>query len=232
VKLHHRVAKLVKLTGCDMVSGVGLKAGVPFRRLISSCMLAAIASIPCVAAEKPAKPATVDDVVVKRLDLQMPADDPTKKDVLGQPPREKFLWTHFFNEKDEPSFDSITTKDWRPVAKNFRASLVAKAKKLNLPAEALDKALQAIEVSPLNEKLAVIPVGAYLIRDGIQDAWAVACNWEHDVPGVKVAEIPAKDHGTRSETRAQALQLLTIEHRRVFVFSVADNNLFEFTTCD
>ena len=185
------------------------------------------------AAKKPAKPATVDDVVVKRLDLHMPAVDPAWDDAKGQSPREKFLWTHFFNRKDEPSFDSITTKDWRPVAKKFNSALVAKAKKHHLPAEALDKALQTIAVLPHNEKLAVIPVGAYLIRDGDQDAWAVVCNWEDDVTVMDVVDrLPATiDSSTKITTHTEKVAL-PIAHRRVFVFSVANNEWLEFTTCD
>jgi hypothetical protein len=201
-------------------------------RLISSCVLAVLVSIACVAAEKPAKPATVDDVVVKRLDLQMPAD-PAKDGELGQSPREKFLWDHFFNQKDDPSFEYITTKDWRLVAKKFHEALVAKAKRLNLPAEALDKALQAIAVSPANEKLAVIPVGAYLIRDGGEDAWAVVCNWEDDLSGTRVFEPPSLDGAKPARERELGPEekWLPVAHRRVFVYSVEGIRWLEFTTC-
>ena len=203
-------------------------------RLIALCFLAVLVSNPCMAAKKPAKPATVDDVVVKRLDLHMPAVDPAWDDAKGQSPREKFLWTHFFNRKDEPSFDSITTKDWRPVAKKFNSALVAKAKKQHLPAEALDKALQTIAVLPHNEKLAVIPVGAYLIRDGDQDAWAVVCNWENDFSDAWVFEPLLLADGTKQKERELKPEekWLPIAHRRVFVFSVANNEWLEFTTCD
>jgi hypothetical protein len=203
-------------------------------RLIASCTLAILASIPCVAAEKPARPATADDVVVKRLDLQMPAD-PAKEGEVGHPPREKFLWDHFLNREGEPSFGHITTKAWRPVAKKFRAALVAKARKMNFPAKALDQALQAIAISPLNEKLAVIPVGAYLIRDGGQDVWVVVCNWEDDLSNTKVIFEPTPTlDGTKSgperELRPEE-RWLPIAHRRVFVFSVRTMELLEFTTC-
>ena len=160
---------------------------------------------------------------------------PPRTRFLANPPREKFLWTHFFNQKDEPSFTYITTKEWRPVAKRFHKALVAKAKKLKLPAAALDKALQAIAVSPLNEKLAVIPVGAYLIRDGGEDAWAVVCNWEDDFSDSKVFEPspsldgakPARERELKPEEK-----WLPVAHRRVFVYSVEDNRWLEFTTCD
>lgn len=204
-------------------------------RLISSCVLAVLASLHCVAAEKPVKPATVDDVVVKRLDLQLPSNEPGKDEVFGQSPREKFLWDHFFNQKEEPSFGHITTKDWHPVAKRFHKALVARAKKLKLPAAALDKALQAVEVSPANEKLAVIPVGAYLIRDDGKDAWAVVCNWEDDLSGTTtVLEPPSLDDAKPARERELKPEekWLPIAHRRVFVFSVANSEWLEFTTCD
>jgi hypothetical protein len=175
-----------------------------------------------------AKKGTADDVVVKRLELQLPNDSTTQDGGLST--REEFLWKHFFSQADGPSFTHITTKDWRPKAREFHDALVAKAKKLNLPYAALDKSIQTAIASPVNEKLAVIPIGAYLIRDADKDAWVIVCNWEDDYSGQKLAAPSLVGQALKPAPESQDMWL-PLAHRRVFVFSVEDNLWLAFTTC-
>ncbi len=175
------------------------------------------------------KSGTTDYLVVKRLDLTLPPDDSTKQNYSTV--RNDFLWEHFFNNRDGASFAHITTRDWRPKAREFHQALVTKAKALGLPYAALDKSIQTVLASPVNEKLAVIPVGAYLIRDAGKDAWVIVCNWEDDFSGKKLAPPLLVGEKPRQSLESEDMWL-PLAHRRVFVFSVKDNESLAFTTCD
>lgn len=120
----------------------------------------------------------IDQLVVRRLDIEMPKLEPGSSDHPSK--TEEFLWAKFMTTDSAPKFPAITNKSWRKESAVFERALVTKAKESKLPHKALKSALNAAKKSGFNEKLAVLPVAAYLIKCEGTEAWAVIYNWEDD----------------------------------------------------
>lgn len=173
-----------------------------------------------------------DQLVVRRLNVEMPGPESDSSDHSTK--AEEFLWAKFMNNDSAPKFPAITNKSWRKESAVFERTLVARAKESKLPHGALESALSAAKKSGLNEKLAALPVAAYLIRCEGQDAWAVIYNWEEDFDENAVFDMPPPQLPSKEPQNSLQLQKpppLPLEHRRVFVYSVETGDLIGYTTC-
>ena len=117
------------------------------------------------AAEKPGP----DAVIVKELTAPMPQLDEEKH---------KFLWDSFANKPDEEKFSSYTTVKWRQTFETFADTLVKKAADQKLDSISLRKALDLV-LKNANDKVALLPVGAYQTTLDGSLVWIVVIKWEN-----------------------------------------------------
>ena len=152
------------------------------------------------------------DTVVRRSDFDMPNDRDTARGCL---------WSTFANRPDAEKFSSVTSNDWEATFKQYRESLVEKARAHSLDSQSLDDCLsKVLKDSEGADKrrpwLAYLPVGAYLARQGITPVWIVVVKWKDVYP------VAPNGNGV----------LQSFGHVRVFGYDAKSLKLIGFCTCD
>ena len=140
----------------DVVSLAGTK------RLLTLAIC--LASMPCVAAERPSP----DEVVVRVLASPLPSKDEEKQ---------AFLWNTFANKPEEELFESYGVDKWKPTYWLFAKGLVEKAKAQKLDSAALGKALYSV-FKDSKDRYAYLPVGAYQTTCDGTPVWIITVKWE------------------------------------------------------
>ena len=87
------------------------------------------------------------------------------------------LWDTFANKCEEDQFSHITTENWYEKWSYYKGKLMEKANKSGFSGDRLRKCIERIEPKPKN-KIALLPVGAYLARKGKDKVWIIICKWE------------------------------------------------------
>ena len=120
-----------------------------------------------------------NQVVVRKLDLQLPAKEEQIHD---------FLWSNFANKPEEEKFEKLTTEEWKDRFHEYEKTLVGKAKWKSLDGDSLKKCLgEAFKHS--KDELAYLPVGAYSTKQGTTPVWIIVVKWETAKTGENLGHV-------------------------------------------
>ena len=110
-------------------------------------------------------------VVVKRFDVQFPADKSKAWE---------YLWNNFSDRPELKKFDKESGEDWEAKFHRHEWFLVAKARLKLLDAASLKNCLSEVfkDAQTTNAGLAYSPVAAYSTKQGSTDVWIVVVKWE------------------------------------------------------
>jgi len=146
----------------------------------------------------------VHEVIVQRLDMNLPADQEEAQQVLADT---------FMNKPEEMKFACLTIKEWRPRFHDYVKVLLSKAQSASLDADSLRRCLTAV-FDHAGDQKAYLPVGAYLARQAATPVWIVVVKWEDDVdPGFLRLQMAGLPPEVRRRYKYPALS-----HIRAFAF--------------
>lgn len=91
---------------------------------------------------------------------------------------QEVLWDTYANKPEETQFQLVTTENWYEKWSHYKEKLIVVTNKLKLPGEFLRKCIEKVEPNP-NDKIALLPVGAYLAANGAERVWILICKWEY-----------------------------------------------------
>jgi hypothetical protein len=146
-------------------------------------------------------------VVVKRFDIQFPAD--TNK-------ASEFLWNNFSDRPELRKFAKESGDGWSAKFHRHQWFLVAKAHLKLLDATLLDNCLSEVfkDAKTTNTGLAYLPVAAYAAKQGSTDVWIIVVKWECV--------------GFFSNDEPSGYEL---SHIRMFAFDAKTHKVIGFSTC-
>lgn len=78
------------------------------------------------------------------------------------------------NNPHQKMYDRLSTENWEKKWQEYRTALIERASKNGLAVESLQACLKQIEPKA---PLALLPIAAYLAKNGNDDIWIIVCKW-------------------------------------------------------
>ena len=159
----------------------------------------------------------INEVIVRKLDLDLPVDQEEAQQVLAD---------NFMNKPEEMKFACLTIKEWRPRFYDYEKVLLSKAQSASLDSDSLRGCLTVVFEGAGDQK-AYLPVGAYFARQAATPVWIVVVKWEDDVP----PELVRLQRESLPRGVSRKYEFPTLGHIRVFVFDSRTHALITWMTC-
>jgi len=159
----------------------------------------------------------INEVIVQRLDMNLPVDQAEAQQVLAD---------NFMNKPEEMKFASLTIRQWRARFHDYEKMLLSRAQSESLDSDSLRGCLTAV-FEHAGEQNAYMPVGAYFAKQSATPVWIVVVKWEVDVPP-ELLRLHRRDLPREVWRRYEDPKLA---HVRVFAFDSRTHKLITWMTC-
>lgn len=137
--------------------------------------------------------------------------------------RADFILMEKFGSKGDSGLSSITTENWQEKWSKYKNRLIEKAAEEKFDAKSLANCLDKIESESKNvEKkyeVALLPIAAYLAKNGEKDVWVIVCLWEY-AGSVSSSREPDKK------------SFLCLGHIRIWAIEAESLKQIAYSTCE
>lgn len=138
------------------------------------------------------------------------------------------LNSHLFDQFAELEivrlFDPITTEDWEVKCDFYLDRLARKAREQDMPdANQLYRMMELIKKDSRNQDLALLPIGAFLARQGFRPVYILVVKWERT--GIE------RIFDWENEQEPIKYGYLEMGHIRIYAFRSTDLKPLGFATC-
>ena len=128
------------------------------------------------------------------------------------------LWDTFANTHYQGQFKGITTKNWLANWQLYKSRILTLADERGFDDESLARCFRKIDPAP-NDKIALLPIGAFLAKRGDQPVWIIVCNWEWS---------PNSSNFSESDPTPMYLRMI---HIRAWAFTARGCRQIDYMTC-
>lgn len=121
-------------------------------------------------------PSSIDEIAPDRLVKYV---DVRKIDLNIDSRSQKFIsstLSMFFNTPHAKIFDRVSGENWSAKYKEYKTSIIERARNNNLDFITINRCFDQIEKEN-SKQLPLLPIAAYLAKNGKDDMWIIVCGW-------------------------------------------------------